>query len=123
MVAHECLPMRTVIFAICACTLGACASKPPTLYSWGSYEDLIYASYLSPADLPAEKQVELLEKDYQVARSKNQHLPPGWHAHLAALYFQLGKPTEARRELLTEKAEFPESAAFVDRLIANLKNP
>jgi len=115
--------MRAVIFAICACALGGCASKPPTLYSWGSYEDLIYASYLSPADLPAEKQVELLEKDYQVARSTNRRLPPGWHAHLATLYFQLGKSSEAHRELLTEKAEFPESAAFVDRLIANLKKP
>ena len=93
------------------------------MYSWGSYEDLIYASYVSPQDLPAERQVELLEKDYQVARSANQRLPPGWHTHLASLYYQIGKPDQARQELLTEKAEFPESAVFVDRLVANLKKP
>lgn len=94
---------------------------PPTIYSWGSYEQVIYASYLSPHDVPAEKQVEILEKDYQVARSTNKRVPPGWHAHLATLYYRLGRVDQAHQELLTEKAEFPESAAFVDRLAANLK--
>ena len=115
--------MKAVILAAGAGLLVGCATQPPSIYSWGSYEDLIYVSYLSPQDVPAEKQVELLEKDYQVARSTNHRLPPGWHAHLATLYFQLGKPDQARQELLTEKAEFPESAVFVDRLVANLKRP
>jgi hypothetical protein len=115
--------MRAVILAIGACVLGGCATKPATIYSWGSYEDLIYAAYVSPQDLPAEKEVALLEKDYQVARSTNHRLPPGWHAHLAAMYYQLGKQDQARQELLTEKVEFPESGVFVDRLVANLKKP
>lgn len=115
--------MRAVLLAVGACLLGGCATAPPTIYSWGNYEELIYASYVSPQDLPAEKQVELLEKDYQVARSTHHRLPPGWHAHLASLYYQVGKPDQARQELLTEKAEFPESAVFVDRLVANLKRP
>ena len=116
-------PVRGIVLAITAGLLGGCATAPHTIYSWGNYEDLIYASYVSPQDLPAEKQVEVLEKDYQVARSTNQRLPPGWHTHLASLYYQIGKPDQARQELLTEKAEFPESAVFVDRLIANLKKP
>ena len=106
-----------------AVLLGGCVTPPQTVYTWGSYEELIYASYLSPQDMPAEKQIELLEKDYQVARSTNHHVPPGWHAHLAALYYQVGKVDQAHQELLTEKGEFPESARFVDRLIANLKKP
>jgi hypothetical protein len=122
-VAGECGPMRAVILAAGACLLVGCVARPPAIYSWGNYEELIYASYVSPQDLPAEKQVEVLEKDYQVARSANHRMPPGWHAHLATLYFQLGKGDQARQELLTEKAEFPESAVFVDRLIANLKRP
>jgi hypothetical protein len=107
--------------AVSACLLTGCAAVPPTIYSWGSYEQVIYASYLSPHDVPAEKQVEILEKDYQVARSTNKRVPPGWHAHLATLYYRLGRVDQAHQELLTEKAEFPESAAFVDRLAANLK--
>lgn len=114
--------MRLIVVAASAALLAGCAT-PPTIYGWGSYEELIYASYLSPADIPPEKQVEILEKDYQVARSSNRRVPPGWHAHLATLYYQLGRMDQARQELLTEKAEFPESAVFVDRLIANLKKP
>jgi hypothetical protein len=110
-----------LLAAVSACLFTGCAAAPPTIYSWGSYEQVIYASYLSPHDVPAEKQVEILEKDYQVARSTNKRVPPGWHAHLGTLYYQLGKVDQARQELLTEKAEFPESAAFVDRLTANLK--
>jgi len=121
--AGEREPMRTLIGVVGACLLVGCVARPQPIYTWGNYEELIYASYLSPQDVPAEKQVEILEKDYQVARSTNHRLPPGWHAHLATLYFQLGKADQARQELLTEKAEFPESAVFVDRLIANLKRP
>jgi hypothetical protein len=102
--------------------LAGCASQP-TQYSWGSYEEVIYASYLSRSDLPAEKQIEMLEKDYQAARAENKRMPPGWHAQLAYLYYEIGKPEQARQELLTEKAEFPESAVFMDRLLANLPKP
>jgi hypothetical protein len=105
-----------------AVLLAGCVTQQ-TIYGWGQYEDLIYASYLSPQDVPAEKQIEILEKDYQVARSTNHRMPPGWHAHLATLYYHVGKLDQAHQELLTEKAEFPESGMFVDRLIANLKKP
>jgi hypothetical protein len=81
---------------------------------------VIYASYLSPGDVPAEVQIEALEKDYQAARATNKRMPPGWHAHLGYLYFETGNLDQARQQFLTEKAEFPESAVFVDRLLANL---
>jgi len=103
----------------CALALAGCAAQP-TQYSWGSYEELIYASYLSRNDVPAEKQIETLEKDYQAARAADRRLPPGWHAHLGYLYYEIGKVDQARQEILTEKAEFPESTVFMDRLLANL---
>jgi len=92
----------------------------PTMYSWGHYQQLVYVSYRSPDKAPPEKQIELLEKDYQIARSKNKPVPPGFHAHLGYLYYQVGKPDAARTEFETEKANFPESAVFMDRLLANL---
>jgi hypothetical protein len=64
-----------------------------------------------------------MEKDYQRARTTGQRMPPGWHAQLGYLYYQTGKAAVAQRELQTEKAEFPESAVFVDRLLANLGKP
>jgi hypothetical protein len=34
--------------------------------------------------------------------------------------YQIGRLDEARREFETEKARFPESAVFMDRLLARL---
>jgi len=99
--------------------LSGCAT--PTLYSWGHYEELVYASYAAPGKVSPEMQVEKLEQDYQKARAENKRMHPGFHAHLGYLYFQLGKIDQALQEFATEKAEFPESAVFMDRLIANLK--
>jgi hypothetical protein len=114
---------RAILTAAVSLALTACASAPPATYNWGSYEEVIYASYVSHDDVPAERQIELLEKDYQAARAANQRLPPGWHAHLGYLYYQIGHVDQARQEFSTEKAQFPESAVFVDRLLANVKKP
>jgi len=102
-----------------ALLMGGCATQPG-LYAWGRYEELIYAAYSNPGSMPPERQVETLEQDFQQARAANRRVPPGWHAHLGFLYSELGKPDQARQELQTERAQFPESAVFVDRLLANL---
>lgn len=100
-----------------------CGCAAPTLYTYGHYEELIYAAYAAPGKVSPEMQVEKMEQDYQKARAANKRMCPGWHAHLGHLYFQLGKLDQAQQEFLTEKAEFPESAVLVDRLLANLKKP
>ena len=115
--------MRAVaVGGLLALLLGfAGCSTTPTLYSWGHYEDLVYIMYKAPGKAPPEMQIEAMEKDFQQARSENKPVPPGFHAHLGYLYYQLGKADAARQELQTEKAEFPESAVFMDRLLANLE--
>jgi hypothetical protein len=100
--------------------LAGCASQK-TLYSWGHYEDVLYSAYAKPGQVLPERQIEKLEEDYQKARSANQSVPPGWHAHLGALYYQVGKLDQAKQEFETEKATFPESSIFMDRLLARLK--
>ena len=110
--------IRTGLLSALLALLAGCAS--PTLYSWGHYEDALYAMYSAPDKMPPERQVELLEADFQKARAQNKPVPPGWHAHLGYLYYQLGKTDQARQECETEKAQFPESAVFVDRMLANL---
>jgi hypothetical protein len=110
-----------LLAVVLAASLAGCVTPPRPLYAWGSYQELVYAAYKNPGETPPERQVELLEKDYQQALSVHARMPPGWHAHLGVLYYQLGKPDEAVRELDTEKAEFPESTVFVDRLLANAR--
>lgn len=102
-----------------AALLAGCASTMP-LYHWGNYEALIYASYAAPGKVPPETEVEKLEQDRQKALATHQRLPPGWHAHLGYLYYQLGKADQAQQEFQSEKAEFPESATFIDRLVGNI---
>jgi hypothetical protein len=114
--------MRVALAAATAVLLTGCATQKP-LYTWGSYEELIYASYSEPGRMPPEQQIEVLEKDYQKVRATNSRVPPGWHAHLGYLYAAIGKADQAQQEFRTEKAEFPESAVFVDRLLANMGRP
>ncbi len=112
--------MKRVAWLLALLVVAAGCARP-TLYSWGQYEELIYRSYAAPGAVAPEMQIERLEADYQRARAENKPVPPGFHAHLGFLYFQLGKLDQAKQELETEKAQFPESAVFIDRLLANLK--
>jgi hypothetical protein len=111
---------RAAVGALGALVLAGCVSRPVTMYSWGSYEEGIYASYSARSDYPVEKEITELEADYQEARSTNTRMPPGWHAHLGYLYYQTGKPEQARQEFMSEKAAYPESTVFMDRLLKNL---
>ncbi len=99
-----------------------CATQKHSLYQWGSYEDQVYAMYNDPGKVSVEQQVINLEKDYQVARSTNKSVPPGYHAHLGYLYFQLGKRDQALQSFVTEKTLFPESTIYMDRLIKRIKS-
>ncbi len=114
--------MKRLALLLAAAALGGCAAAP-TLYHWGSYENLVYARYAAPGKLAPEQEIEQLEKDRQQALAAHRRLPPGWHAHLGSLYLQVGKADQAQQEFASEKAEFPESAVFVDRLTANLARP
>lgn len=106
--------------ALAALLLSGCASQ--SLYQWGSYEDQIYAMYREDSKVPFETQIEKLEADYQKARAGSKPMPPGYHAHLGYLYFNVGKKDMALQSFNTEKALFPESAQYMDRLIARLAN-
>ena len=114
--------MRLLLVGAASLLLTACAS-PKSLYAWGSYEELIYTSYAAPGNAPPEQQIEKLEQEYQRTRAGNTRVPPGWHAHLGYLYSEVGRFDQARQEFNTEKAEFPESSVFVDRLLANMSRP
>lgn len=102
--------------------LTGCANQRQSLYQWGSYENQIYTMYSDSNKVSAEEQILKLESDYQKAQSANKSVPPGYHAHLGFLYFQTGKTDQALQSLQTEKALFPESTVYMDRLIARIKN-
>ena len=114
--------MRKFLVLVVAAAVSGCVTPPEPLYAWGGYEQVIYTNHATPGAGDPQTQIATLEQDYQKARALNQKLPPGWHAHLGYLYFQLGKADQARQEFVSEKAQFPESAVFMDRLLARLKS-
>ena len=53
--------------------------------------------------------------------SAGEATPPGMRAHLALLYAKTGDDVAAQRLLEAERAQFPESAAYVDFLLKNTR--
>lgn len=92
--------------------------ESPDIYYWGHYENLVYISCTQPDNATVELQVRTMEEDVHKAASAGKPLPPGFHAHLGNLYYQMGKYDLAVREFQKEKELFPESTVFMDRLIA-----
>lgn len=104
--------------AAASVVLTGCQS--PDTYYWGHYENLVYVMYAKPDKVPPQEQAEVMEADLQKAIAANKPLPPGFHAHLGYVYFELGKLDLAQREFEAEKKQFPESAVFMDRMLAGL---
>ncbi len=103
-----------------AALLTGCQTQRP-LYYWGSYEAQIYQSYTSPGKVSPAEQIEKLKLDLEKARAANLPAHPGLHAHLGYLYTQTGQADLALQEFAAEKRLFPESAPFIDGLLARAK--
>ncbi|MBH3413201.1 DUF4810 domain-containing protein [Pseudomonas putida] len=91
-------------------------SGPKPLYQWESYQPQVYGYLKGDAK---EEQVIALERDLEKIKAKNGAVPPGYHAQLGLLYSSLGKDDQMIQQFRTEKALFPESAAYMDFLMSN----
>ena len=98
--------------------LTGCA-KQQSLYSWNSYPDQVY-TYLKQEASP-EQQVLDMEAAIQKAHAAQRALPPGYYAHLGLMYMNSGRTDQAVQAWEQEKQLFPESIAYIDYLLANLK--
>jgi len=107
---------RTLVVCGVAGLLGACAQAPKHMYNWEAYQPSVYA-YLKDEDAAA--QIEALERNVEVARAKNEALPPGFHAHLGMLYLHAGQADKAVEQIQAEKLAFPEGTGFMDFLLRN----
>lgn len=105
--------------ALALVLLAACAQTPEPLYGWGSYQSQLYLRLKGGA--APDAQIKELEDNEQRILGRGHALPPGYRAHLAMLYGETGQMDKARTLLLQEKSAFPESAAFVDYLLAQMR--
>lgn len=101
--------------------LTGCQTAVRPLYYWGQYENTLYQTYKNPEKTGPAEQAAKLEEDLARAAAQNLSPNPGLHAQLGFIYYQLGKPDAAEKEFAAEKALFPESTVFIDRMLAKLK--
>ena len=115
---------RAVLTATALLVLAAtgCGGDGP-LDRWGHYEGVLYDMYAHPGKADPATQIAQLSEDIQRAQAEGERVPPGVHAHLGYMYYLQGNAEAAARELQTEKELFPESAVFIDRLLARLAAP
>ena len=99
--------------------LAACETTPP-LYRWGIYEDLIYRGYRDPGSSDPVTDAARLSEDVERTRAEGRAVPPGVHAHLGYLYYSQGDLGQALAHLERERELFPESAVFVDGMLARI---
>lgn len=99
--------------------LSGCARTKP-LYQWNGYQPSVY-DYLRNQGKSPEEQILALEEGVQEAAADGAKLPPGYLAHLGLLYLNVGRTDQAVAAWQQEKAQFPESAKYIDFLMKNMK--
>lgn len=112
--------MKHLLWVAGALLLAGCQTTRP-LYYWGNYEKVLYLTYAKPDKATLELQREKLQEDVQQAEGRGLLTPPGLHAQLGYVYYQMGDVREAVTEFGLEKLLFPESAVFMDRMIEKAK--
>ncbi|MHA6851368.1 DUF4810 domain-containing protein [Ralstonia pseudosolanacearum] len=104
--------------AVGSALLAGCAAGPKSMYQWEGYQPQVYEYFKGESK---EAQVAELERGLEKIKSANGAVPPGYHAQLGLLYSNLGKDDQMVQEFQTEKALFPESGAYIDFLMKNVK--
>ena len=101
--------------------LTGCQTAVRPLYYWGQYEGMLYQAYKNPGKAGPAEQVEKLKEDLAKSAAQNLQPNPGLHAQLGYALYQLGRTEEAQQEFAAEKALFPESSVFIDRMLAKMQ--
>jgi hypothetical protein len=107
-----------VLALACAAVLTGCASAPKTLYGWDGYQPQVYQHFKGESP---DQQIAEMEKALQTISAKGASVPPGFHAHLGMLYSVTGKQDQMVAQFEDEKKLFPESAAYMNFLLAKVQ--
>ncbi len=102
-------------------SLSSCGTKERSLYSWDNYEKLTYNYYKSPDPNLEVKMMKMYDKIIDRQKGLRGVVPPGMCAEYGVILVNTGK-TERGMKLLEKEMElYPESKAYVKRIIKRLK--
>jgi hypothetical protein len=110
---------RLRAFAIAALfvPLAACATQT-TPFEWGSYDTALYTYYKKAENRDGYEKA--LTKAIERGRA-TKRLAPGLLAELGYLHLEAGRPDKAISYFEEEMAAFPESRAFLERVIKQIR--
>src|SRR6478609_8831016 len=103
--------MGTVAIALMGCA-------QPSIYHWGKFEDGLHDRYVNQNHDQAD--AYLLET-IGAAEQQNLRVPPGAYADYGFLLFKRGDRAGAIAYFEKERLLFPESSAFMTKLIERIK--
>lgn len=102
--------------------MSACSPQPKPLYNYGEYSQ---SYYNSKKELSTDSTLELQKAiEYSIqnaAESRSARVAPGMYANLGYMYLKSGKTDKAIESFNKEKAIYPESAHFMDRMIKKIE--
>jgi hypothetical protein len=101
---------------------GCASNRPHPLYSWGDYQTLIYQMYVRPGEATPAEQVTQLSQNIETAQVSGLKVAPGIHAQLGYMEYLDGKPSAAAEQFSTERALYPESVTFMDRILSSMQS-
>jgi hypothetical protein len=108
-------PLRMALLCT-ALFLGGCAH---TTYEWGHYDVELYHYYKNPENLP--DLARSVEKAIAKSEEGSKPVAPGLYAEYGYLLIETGQMGEAIGYFEKEKESWPESAMFMDKMIALCK--
>lgn len=114
------LRYRPGVVVLLVATLTGCVQPPKQLYMWEAFPKQQYNALLRES-MNASEQIVTMELHVEKARAAGASLPPGFRAHLGMLHLSAGNAEQARTLWQAEKAAFPESSAYIDRLLQKLE--
>jgi hypothetical protein len=106
---------RGALVVALALMLCACVTRPAAKYDWGTYDPSLYTYYKDPAK--ASELMAALQSIINGANTGRGAVPPGVYAEYGYLQLQQGKAQEAVASFQAEEQRWPESKAFMDRMI------
>ena len=103
---------RLVILIIITLIAGGCARSR---YDWNGYDDKLYSYYKTPAE--SERLMEGLHEIILEAETEGR-VPPGIYAEYGYMLYERGQHPDAIIWFGKERDKWPESAFFMERMIA-----
>ena len=113
--------MKKLVLAALAVVCMTSCTTTAQLYSWHNYEDITYEYSKRRTEELQAKVLEQYKKLTEMQNGARGVVPPGLNAEYGYLLYMTGKQEEGLRFMKEEIRLYPESEAYISRIIKQLE--